>query len=120
MQPTVQDPAGSASFIGKTQRRRRAAAVFSKSAQCRAVFGIIDAETNLLVETIPQSSASNSVAADYRHNRIFVPQVAPVAIAGPDGDTTEIGAGICGTGNGCVAVYVHDVDGDDADTERDR
>jgi len=72
--------------------------------------------TNLLIETIPQSSASNSVAADFRRNRIFVPQAASVA----GGDTTNVGAGICGTNNGCVAVYVHHVDDDDADVGQSR
>jgi len=79
-----------------------------------AMLGVINAETNLLIETIPQSSVSNSVASDARRNRTFVPQVAPVAVVGPDGDTTNVGAGICGTNNGCVAVYTHDVDEDDA------
>jgi hypothetical protein len=80
-----------------------------------AVLGVIDGETNLLIETVPQSSVSNSVAADPNRNRIFVPQVAPIAVVGPDGDTTNVGAGICGTNNGCVAVYAHDVDEDDTD-----
>jgi hypothetical protein len=75
-----------------------------------AVLGVIDGETNLLIETIPQSSASNSVAVDSRRNRIFVPEVA--------GDS--LGAGICGTNNGCVAVYVHHVDEDNIDAERGR
>jgi len=81
-----------------------------------AALGVIDGETNLLIETIPQSSASNSVAADFRRNRIFVPQAASVA----GGDTTNVGAGICGTNNGCVAVYVHHVDDDDADVGQSR
>jgi len=81
------------------------------------VLGVIDGETNLLIETIPQSSASNSVAADPRVNHIFVPEAAPVAVVGPSGDTTTVGAGICGTNNGCVAVYVHDVDEDNADAD---
>jgi hypothetical protein len=80
------------------------------------VLGVIDVESNLLIETIPQSSVSNSVAADVRRNRVFVPQVAPVAVVGPDGDATNVGAGICGTNSGCVAVYVHDVDEDDSDS----
>jgi hypothetical protein len=70
-----------------------------------AVLGVIDANTNLLIEKIPQSSGSHSVAADSRLNRIFVPQVAPFAIVGSGGDTTAVGAGICGTNNGCIAVY---------------
>jgi len=85
-----------------------------------AVLGIVDAETNLLVEKIPQSTGSHSVAADSLLNRIFVPQVAPVSVVGSGGDTTTVGAGICGTNNGCIAVYQHgdhdhdhDHDGDD-------
>jgi len=78
------------------------------------VLGVIDANTNLLIEKIPQSSNSHSVAADSRRNRIFVGQVAPVAVVGSGGDTTTVGAGICGTNNGCVAVYQHnDRDRDD-------
>lgn len=80
-----------------------------------AVLGVIDGESNLLIETIPQSSVSNSVAADSRRNRVFVPQVAPIAVVGPDGDSTAVGAGICGTNSGCVAIYLHDIDEDDAD-----
>jgi hypothetical protein len=36
-------------------------------------------------------------------------QVAPVATIGAGGDTTNVGAGICGTNNGCVAVFQHNV-----------
>ena len=78
------------------------------------VLGVIDADTNLLIEKIPQSSNSHSVAADSWRNRIFVGQVAPVAVVGSGGDTTTVGAGICGASNGCVAVYQHkDRDRDD-------
>jgi hypothetical protein len=73
------------------------------------VLGVVDADTNLLIEKVPQSSNSHSVAADSRRNRIFVPQVAPVAVVGAGGDTTAVGAAICGTSNGCVAVYQHKV-----------
>jgi len=85
------------------------------------VLGVIDANTNLLIEKIPQSSNSHSVAADSRRNRIFVGQVAPVAVVGSGGDTTTVGAGICGTSNGCVAVYQHkDRDrGDDHEARND-
>jgi hypothetical protein len=69
--------------------------------------------TSVLIETILQSSGSHSVAADSRHNRIFVPQVAPAAVVGVGGDTTAVGAGICGTTKGCVGVYQHDVDDED-------
>jgi hypothetical protein len=61
------------------------------------VLGVINATTNLLVETIPQSGGSHSVAADSRRNFIYVPQTASTA-----GSTS---AGICGTTSGCVAVY---------------
>ena len=76
-----------------------------------AVLGVVDAETNLLIEKIPQGSNSHSVAADSRRNLIFVPQTAPVRIV-PNGDGTTVGELICGSTNGCVAVYSHDVDGD--------
>jgi hypothetical protein len=69
------------------------------------VLGVIDAITNLLIETIPQSSGSHSVAADSHRNTIYVPQVAPSTVVGSGGDTTNVGAQICGTMNGCVAVY---------------
>jgi len=77
-----------------------------------AVLGVIGAESNSLIETIPQSSNSHSVAADSKRNLIFVPQVAPVAVVGSGGDTTTVGAGICGGTNGCVGVYIHRVDRD--------
>jgi len=41
-----------------------------------AVLGVIDG-TSVLIETIPQSSGSHSVAADCKRNKIFVPLVAP-------------------------------------------
>jgi hypothetical protein len=86
------------------------------------VLGVIDAESNTLIEKVPQSSGSHSVAADSELNRIFVPQVAPVAVVGVGGDTTTVGAGICGQAtNGCIAVYQHG-DGDhghDHDHEAD-
>ena len=78
-----------------------------------AVLGVIDAEINLLIEKIPQSSNSHSVAADCKRNTIFVPQVAPASVVGAGGDTTTVGAGICGSNNGCVGVYVHTVKGKD-------
>jgi hypothetical protein len=79
-----------------------------------AVLGVIDG-TSVLIETIPQSTNSHSVAADSKRNTIFVPQVAPASVVGSGGDTTTVGAGICGTSNGCVAVYVHNVDEDNDD-----
>jgi hypothetical protein len=83
-----------------------------------AVLGVIDAETNLLIEKIPQGSASHSVAADSKRNRIYVPQAAPASVVGAGGDTTTVGAGICGQAtNGCIAVYRHDVDEDRGDDD---
>ena len=73
--------------------------------------------TSVLIETIPQSSGSHSVAADSKRNLIFVPQNAPVAVVGAGGDTTNVGAGICGSNNGCIGVYVHDVDKDKDDDD---
>jgi hypothetical protein len=81
------------------------------------VLGVID-ETSVLIETIPQSTGSHSVAADCKRNTIFVPQVAPVAVVGTGGDTTTVGAGICGSMNGCVAVYIHEVDDEDGKNDR--
>ena len=72
-----------------------------------AVLGVIDGQSNMLIEPIPQSQNSHSVAADSRLNRIYVPQVAPFSVVGAGGDTTTVGAGICGSNNGCIAVYVH-------------
>ena len=70
-----------------------------------AVLGVVNGTTNFLVEAIPQSSASHSVAADSRRNKVFVPQVAPKAVVGIGGDVTNVGAGICGSMSGCIAVY---------------
>jgi hypothetical protein len=82
-----------------------------------ARLGVIDGESNTLIEKIPQSSGSHSVAADSKRNLIFVPQVAPKAVVGTGGDTTAVGAGICGGTNGCVAVYQHKVKGHDDDED---
>src|SRR6202023_2684962 len=78
-----------------------------------AVLGVIDAATNLLIEKVPQSSNSHSVAADAKHNFIFVPQAAPASVVGSGGDGTTVGAGICGGSSGCVAVFQHAVKGKD-------
>jgi len=89
------------------------------ASQQTAVLGVIDG-TSVLIETIRQSSNSHSVAADSKRNLIFVPQVAPLAVVGAGGDTTTVGAGICGGTKGCVAVYSHDVDKDkDKDKDKD-
>jgi hypothetical protein len=91
-----------------------------------AVLGVIDG-TSVLIETIPQSSGSHSVAADCKRNKIFVPQVAPVAVVGAGGDTNTtagpgsptVGSLICGSNNGCVAVYIHETDDEDQQDNQD-
>jgi hypothetical protein len=87
------------------------------ASQQTAVLGVIDG-TSVLIETIPQSSGSHSVAADSKRNLIFVPESAP-AIPVLAGDTTLVGAGICGSTNGCIGVYAHDVDEDDEGHDHD-
>jgi hypothetical protein len=91
-----------------------------------AVLGVIDG-TSVLIETIPQSSGSHSVAADCKHNEIFVPQVAPFAVVGAGGDlnttagpgSPTVGSLICGSNNGCVAVYIHQTDDEDNQDNQD-
>jgi hypothetical protein len=79
-----------------------------------AALGVVDA-TSVLIEKIPQSANSHSVAADSERNFIYVPQVAPASVVGSGGDTTTVGQLICGGTNGCVAVYVHRLEDDDDD-----
>jgi hypothetical protein len=104
-------------YTGSNRNCKVAGSPCPAASQQAAVLGVIDS-TSVLIETIPQGSGSHSVAADSRRNLIFVPQVAPLAVVGAGGDTTTVGAGICGSNNGCVAVYAHDVDGD-GDGDRD-
>jgi hypothetical protein len=98
-------------YYTASNRNCKTAAPCPAASQQAAVLGVIDG-TSVLIETIPQSSGSHSVAADSKRNLIFVPQSAPVATVGPGGDTTAVGAGICGSANGCIAVYSHQVDED--------
>jgi hypothetical protein len=83
-----------------------------------SVLGVIDG-TSVLIETIPQSSGSHSVAADCKRNRVFVPQVASNVTIGADVNFTNgagsptVGSLICGSQGGCIAVYHHDVDDED-------
>jgi len=95
-----------------------------------AVLGVVGRDS-ILIETIPQSSGSHSVAADSKRNLIFVPQnfTRPVttpltpANVGTDTNTTAgpgsptVGELLCGQNNGCVVVYEHRFDEDD--DERD-
>jgi hypothetical protein len=93
-----------------------------------AVLGVINI-TSVLVETIPQSSGSHSVAADCKRNLIFVPQnftrppTVPPNKSNLNTDVnTTAGAGsktvgqlICGGVDGCIAVYEHKVKGKEDD-----
>jgi hypothetical protein len=93
-----------------------------------SVLGVID-RSSVLIETIPQSSGSHSVAADAARNLIFVPQIytRPAGtIPAGDANTTAgsgsptVGQLTCGSLNGCVAVYWHDTRHDhDEDADRD-
>ncbi len=113
---------GDGRYYTGSNRNCKTTAPCPTAATQAAVLGVIDA-TSVLIETVPQSSGSHSVAADSKRNLIFVPQSAPAAVVGAGGDTTGpthdglggVGAGICGTNNGCVAVYMHDVDADRED-----
>jgi hypothetical protein len=105
---------GDGRYYTGSNRNCKTAPPCPTAAQQAAVLGVIDG-TSVLIETIPQSSGSHSVAADSKRNRIFVPQSAPVSVVGAGGDTTAVGAGICGSNNGCVAVYEHKVKAKDDD-----
>jgi hypothetical protein len=112
---------GDGRYYTGSNRNCKTTAPCPAAANQAAVLGVVDA-TSVLIETVPQSSGSHSVAADSKRNLIFVPQSAPVRVVGAGGDTTAVGEGICGSANGCVGVYVHHVDhdGDDHDRDRDR
>jgi hypothetical protein len=85
-----------------------------------AVLGVVSG-SSVLIETIPSSSGSHSVAADSKRNLIFVPEIysrPPGAV--PPGDANTVGGGpttvgslVCGGGDGCIAVYKHKVEDDD-------
>jgi hypothetical protein len=87
-----------------------------------SVLGVVSG-SSVLIETIPSSSGSHSVAADSKRNLIFLPQIwtrAPGAIPAGDantisGGTTTVGELVCGGPDGCVAVYKHKVEDDDDD-----
>ena len=79
-----------------------------------SVFGVIDG-SSVLIESIPVSSGTHSIAADSKHNLIFVPMTyASPPTALPLGDQNFTGAVnasqtvselTCGGPNGCIAVY---------------
>src|SRR4029077_10633301 len=79
-------------YTGSNRNCKVAGAPCPAAANQAAVLGVIDG-TSVLIETVPQSSGSHSVAADSKRNLIFVPQSAPVAVVGTGGDTTTVGAG---------------------------
>jgi len=72
-------------------------------AACGAVLGVIDAKTNLLMETIPQISELALGAADSSSTASTFRKWRRLAVIRAGGDTTTVGAGICGSNNGCVA-----------------
>jgi hypothetical protein len=91
-----------------------------------SVLGVIDG-TSVLIETIPQSSGSHSVAADSERNLIFVPETytsSPTAVPLGDQNFTAgsgsptVGQLICGSTDGCIAVYVHRVKGEQEGQDR--
>ena len=91
-----------------------------------AVLGVVG-RTSVLIESLPQSSGSHSVAANSKRNRIFVPQIwTRPAGAIPAGDLNTVAGGpttvsqlLCGGVDGCVAVYQHKVEDDDEDKRTD-
>jgi hypothetical protein len=106
-------------YLGASKNCKTPGGQCPATSQQAAVLGVVNAKTNFLIESIPQSSNSHSVAADSERNRIFVPQVAPAGVVGPGGDTTTVGQGICGTTMGCVGVYQHKVEDDDHEGDDD-
>jgi len=74
-----------------------------------AALGVVDGASNLVIEAVPQSSGSHSVAADSLRNLIFVPQSAPASVhpIPTGGDGTTVGELLCGGTNGCIAVFAN-------------
>ena len=66
--------------------------------------GVIGVD-NMLIEIVPISTGSHSVAADPAGNHIFVPQSAANKLVGSGGDASTNGETICGHQRGCIAVY---------------
>jgi hypothetical protein len=108
-------------FIGDNRYYLGASKSYTKTPVCTpvlsstapkfcAVLGVV-ARNSILVETIPQSSNSHSVAADAARNLVWVPQVAPSSVVGSGGDVTTVGAALCGGTDGCVVVYGVGTDG---------
>src|SRR5213078_1661661 len=66
---------GDGRYYTGSNRNCRTTAPCPTAATQAAVLGVIDG-TSVLIETVPQSSGSHSVAADSKRNLIFVPQSA--------------------------------------------
>jgi hypothetical protein len=71
-----------------------------------SVLGVVDS-TSVLIETVPTSSGSHSVAADSKRNLIFVPESSTDTNTTAGAGSPTVGALVCGTTNGCIAVYEH-------------
>jgi hypothetical protein len=90
-----------------------------------SVLGVVSG-SSVLIETIPSSSGSHSVATDSKRNLIFLPEVytrIPGAVPAGDANTvaggpTTVGQLVCGGPDGCIAVYKHKVEDDDDDNDK--
>ena len=93
------------------------------------MLGVVSASSNFLVETVPSSSNSHSVAADSKRNLIFLPEVCTTAPPAPGiaGAPPNVGCDtnktvatgntvshdVCGGDGGCIAVYRSGADEDE-------
>jgi len=97
------------------------------ASQQTAVLGVIDG-TSVLIEDGPAVVGLALGGRRLQAQPDLRPQSAPVATVGNGGDTTGpthnglggTGAGICGSNNGCIGVYSHQVDKDKDDHDHDR
>jgi len=78
------------------------------------VLAYIDALTNVIVETVPTSSGSNTIALDEQNYVVFLPVNGVQNSTLPSGDFTGNSARLCGntttrngltTGPGCIIVF---------------
>jgi hypothetical protein len=91
------------------------AANVSTLASRQPVIGYVDALTNSVIEYIPTSSGSNSLALDEQNYVVFLPVNGVTTPQLPAGDYTGNGVKLCGnavvnldgavTGRGCVIVF---------------
>lgn len=103
------NPGDSRYYTGSSGQPLPAGSALSRG----SVLGVID-QTSVLVESIPVSSGSHSVAADSVRNLIFVPEVytsGPTDVPAGDANLTAgagsptVGQMVCGSTAGCIAVY---------------